>query len=51
MRAAIEGIGRCQSVAREPAARRVRVLVLDESPQYLSVICSRDSGQVTAAKC
>jgi DNA-binding NarL/FixJ family response regulator len=37
MRAAIE---LCQSVAFNPAARKVRVVVVDGSPQYLAVICS-----------
>src|SRR5713101_3785599 len=40
MRAAIEAIELCQSVARNPAARKVRVVVVDGSPQYLAVICS-----------
>src|SRR6266567_4850839 len=40
MRAAIEAIELCKSVARNPAARKVRVVVVDGSPQYLAVICS-----------
>lgn len=40
MRAAMEAIERCQSVVRHPETRRVRVLVVDGSLQYLAVICS-----------
>lgn len=40
MRATIDAIERCRSITREPAARRVRVLVVDESTQYLAVVCS-----------
>jgi DNA-binding NarL/FixJ family response regulator len=40
MRAAIEAIEPCQGVAGNFAARRVRVVVVDGSPQYLAVICS-----------
>jgi DNA-binding NarL/FixJ family response regulator len=40
MRVAIEAIEPCQSVARNPAARKARVIVADGSSQYLAVICS-----------
>jgi DNA-binding NarL/FixJ family response regulator len=40
MRVAIETVEFCQSFARYPATRKVRVVVADGSPQFLAVICS-----------
>lgn len=40
MRAAIETIERCRSFVGTPAACRVRVVVVDGSPQYLKVVCA-----------
>jgi len=39
MNAAIERIERCRGFVSSPAARRVRVIVVDGSPQYLKVVC------------
>src|SRR5256885_5232827 len=39
MRAPIETTESCRGFVSSPTARRVRVIVVDGSPQYLDVVC------------